>query len=57
MHGTMVAYLSPPPGMMVKVTYPAAYETVIAVGAIDKNDQCCGFSNWGPDLELATGAT
>jgi len=34
------------------VSYPAAYETVIAVGAIDQNDQRCGFSNWGPDLEL-----
>ncbi len=34
------------------VTYPAAYETVIAVGAIDQMDQRCGFSNWGPNLEL-----
>jgi len=51
MPGIMVAYMSPPPGMMIKVTYPAAYETVIAVGAIDQNDQRCGFSNWGPDLD------
>jgi len=35
-----------------KETYPAAYEIVIAVGAIDQNDQRCGFSNWGPNLEL-----
>ncbi|MGB7532450.1 MAG: S8 family peptidase [Halobacteriota archaeon] len=34
------------------VTYPAAYETVIAVGAIDQNGHRCGFSNWGPKLEL-----
>jgi thermitase len=35
-----------------KVTYPAAYETVIAVGAINQINQRCGFSNWGPNLEL-----
>ena len=34
------------------VTYPAAYETVVAVGAIDQNNQRCGFSSWGPNLEL-----
>jgi thermitase len=34
------------------VIYPAAYETVIAVGAIDQNDNRCSFSNWGPELEL-----
>ena len=34
------------------VSYPAAYETVIAVGAIDQNGQRCAFSNWGPNLEL-----
>ena len=25
---------------------------MIAVGAIDQNDQRCGFSSWGPNLEL-----
>ncbi|MHC1635315.1 MAG: S8 family peptidase [Candidatus Methanospirareceae archaeon] len=34
------------------VDYPAAYETVIAVGAIDSDDKRCEFSNWGPNLEL-----
>jgi len=34
------------------VCYPAAYDTVIAVGAIDKNSQRCAFSSWGPELEL-----
>lgn len=34
------------------VSYPAAYETVIAVGAIDQSDQRCAFSNRGPNLEL-----
>ena len=34
------------------VSYPAAYETVIAVGAIDQNGQRCAFSNWGPNLDL-----
>jgi len=35
-----------------QVSYPAAYDTVIAVGAIDTNDQRCDFSNYGDDLEL-----
>lgn len=39
------------------VDYPAAYETVIAVGAIDQNDQRCSYpgwwgSNYGQELEL-----
>ena len=34
------------------VSYPAAYDTVIAVGATDTNNQHCAFSNWGPELEL-----
>lgn len=34
------------------VSYPAAYDTVIAVGATDTNNQRCAFSNWGPELEL-----
>ncbi|GEM_PF-1165974 len=32
------------------VLYPAAYESVIAVGSIDQNDQRRG--TWGPQLEL-----
>jgi hypothetical protein len=32
------------------VLYPAAYESVIAVGSIDQNDQRRG--TWGPELEL-----
>jgi len=35
-----------------QVSYPAAFEAVIAVGAIDTNDQRCDFSNYGEDLEL-----
>ena len=35
-----------------QVSYPAAFDTVIAVGAIDTNDQRCSFSNYGEDLEL-----
>ncbi|MDH7517262.1 MAG: S8 family peptidase [Candidatus Thermoplasmatota archaeon] len=34
------------------VSYPAAYPTVIAVGAIDTSDNRCSFSNYGEDLEL-----
>lgn len=33
--------------------YPAAYETVIAVGAIDANGNVAHFSNSGPTLDLA----
>jgi hypothetical protein len=35
------------------VYYPAAYDTVVAVGAIDQSDQHCSFSNYGPELELS----
>lgn len=35
-----------------QVSYPAAYSTVIAVGATDTQDQRCDFSNYGDDLEL-----
>jgi len=38
------------------VRYPAAYETVVAVGAINQNDERCSYpswgSNYGPELEL-----
>jgi hypothetical protein len=34
------------------IGYPAAYSTVIAVGATNQNDQRCGFSNYGDELEL-----
>jgi subtilisin len=35
------------------VTYPAAYESVIAVSAIDANNQKASFSSVGPEIELA----
>lgn len=35
------------------VTYPAAYDSVIAVSATDANDQIAGFSAIGPKIELA----
>ena len=34
------------------VTYPAKYDKVIAVGAIDDSNERCSFSNRGPNLEL-----
>jgi len=34
------------------ISYPARYDTVIAVGAIDTTDERCDFSNYGDDLEL-----
>ena len=35
-----------------QVCYPAAYDSVIAVGAINNQDKRCGFSNYGENLEL-----
>ncbi len=32
--------------------YPALYDTVIAVGAVDRNDNRWSASNYGPELEL-----
>ena len=35
------------------VSYPAAYDEVIAVSATDENDDLAGFSSTGPEVELA----
>jgi len=35
-----------------EVSYPAGYDSVIAVGAIDSNGKKCDFSNYGEKLEL-----
>ncbi|WP_117148935.1 S8 family serine peptidase [Paraliobacillus zengyii] len=35
------------------VTYPAKYDSVIAVAATDKNDQGASFSATGPQIEIA----
>jgi hypothetical protein len=35
-----------------QVSYPAAYNSVIAVGAINDQDERCSYSNYGYDLEL-----
>jgi subtilisin family serine protease len=35
------------------VTYPAAYPEVIAVSAIDQNDQLASWSSRGPEVDLA----
>lgn len=34
------------------VAYPAAYETVVAVGAVNEALKKASFSNWGPELDL-----
>ena len=34
------------------VSYPAAYDSVIAVGALDQSDKRTSWSNYGEDLEL-----
>ncbi len=34
------------------VEYPAAFKSVVAVGALDKNDKLASFSNYGEELEL-----
>ncbi|WP_117363756.1 S8 family serine peptidase [Natrarchaeobaculum sulfurireducens] len=35
------------------VSYPAAYDSVLAVSAIDSNDRLASFSNRGPEIDLA----
>lgn len=35
------------------ITYPAKFDSVIAVGATDSNDERASFSSVGPDLELS----
>ncbi len=35
-----------------KIGYPAAYPDVIAVGAIDSNDNRSSFSSYGPELDV-----
>lgn len=36
-----------------RVSYPAAYDTVLAVGSVDsKSERRAGFSNWGPQLDV-----
>jgi serine protease len=34
------------------VNYPAKYTEVVAVGAVDPDEQLASFSNYGPDLDL-----
>lgn len=34
------------------VLYPAAFAEVIAVGAVDRNHNVAGYSNYGPELDL-----
>jgi subtilisin len=34
------------------VSYPAAYDTVMAVSAVDCNDNWASFSNQGPEIEI-----
>jgi subtilisin family serine protease len=35
-----------------RVSYPAAFPTAIAVGAVDSASQKAQFSNWGPELDI-----
>ncbi len=35
-----------------KVSFPAAFDSVIAVGAVDANAAKATFSNWGPELDV-----
>lgn len=38
------------PGLPKPVSYPAAFPSVVAVGAVDENKQIASFSNQGPEL-------
>jgi subtilisin family serine protease len=35
-----------------KVSFPAAYQSVVAVGAVDRNNQLAAFSNTGSQLDI-----
>ncbi|WP_293026761.1 S8 family serine peptidase, partial [Natronococcus sp.] len=35
------------------VSYPAAYDTVMAISSLDENESLSSFSNFGPEVELA----
>jgi len=35
-----------------RLCYPARFESVVSVGAVDKNLKLCSWSNHGPDLDL-----
>ncbi|MCB0364608.1 MAG: S8 family serine peptidase [Bdellovibrionaceae bacterium] len=35
-----------------RVSFPAAYPSTIAVGAVDENIAKAGFSQWGPELDI-----
>ncbi|WP_369795852.1 S8 family serine peptidase [Fictibacillus sp. FJAT-27399] len=37
----------------MKVSYPAAYPEVLAVGSTDEKDRVSDFSNYGPRLDLS----
>jgi serine protease len=41
------------PGLPAPIIYPAAFESVVAVGATDEADVIGGFSNQGPEQELS----
>jgi subtilisin family serine protease len=49
--GVFVAAASGNDGRSV-VSYPAAADTVLAVGAVDSNLVKADFSNWGPELDV-----
>ena len=42
---------------MEPVSYPAAYDIVIAVGATDSSDKRASFSNYGDDLDIVAPGT
>ncbi len=50
-HGVLVVAATGNTGSAV--LYPAAYEPVLAVAATDANDQVAGFSNRGPQVDVA----
>lgn len=37
---------------IMRICYPARFDTVIAVGAVDKTLKRCEWSNYGPELDL-----
>ncbi len=55
--GTLVVAAAGNDGCSDCVLYPAAYDTVVAVGATNEYDSLASYSSTGPELELAAPGT
>ena len=52
-HGVLLVAAAGNDGCGGCVSYPAAYDEVMAVSATDENDTLASFSSYGPEIEIA----